>query len=164
MYGRKKINPYLTQDAKDRITTAINANNGKIKALFTVIINDIAAGMRIDMAGELARQGAHLGARVPHAQVTPFVMARTVHGEERLVPFTPSFGAIELTPQMVLDTISEDGTSAEIIAGSALYRAIKKRIGEKAMFKNWKPLLWNTGEDEPPNMEIQFVAFSSGFQ
>ena len=163
-YGKKLINPDLSQDAKERIKAAINANEGKIKASFTVTINDRAAGMRIDMAAPIGRQGAHAGADVPHAQVSPFVMTRMVRGEERLVPFTSSFDAIELSSQMVLDTFSEDGTTADIAAGSDLYGAIKTKIGEQAMNRGWKQLLWSTGEDEPPNMEIQFVAFSSGFQ
>ena len=78
--------------------------------------------MCIDMVAPQLREGKHAKASVPHAQVMPFVMARTVHvhGEERLVAFTPSFDAIELSSQMVLDTFSEDGTTAEILAGSDL--------------------------------------------
>ena len=160
-YGRKLINPRLSHGAKERIKAAINANEGKIKASFIVTINNKDAKMRIDMAAPIGRPGAHAGAEVPHAQVSPFKMTTMARGSQRLAPFTPSFDAIELTSEMVLDTFSEDGSSADIAEGSDLYRAIKTKIGQQAMNEGWKTLLWDTGEDEPPNMLIQFLAFTS---
>ena len=116
--------------------------------------------MRIDMVAPPFRQGADAGAKVPHAQLLDFMRMMEIGGQQVLTGFTSGLKAVELSSEMVLDTFSQDGKTAAVAEGSDLYAAIKTMIGEAAKKGNWKKLLWNTGEDEPPNMAIQFIPFS----
>ena len=149
----------LDENARAVIKTAIESNGGTIKATFRVSIGELSADMRIDMAGEVGRASAHAGARVPHAQVGPFMMTRVVKGEERMVPFTPSFGAIELTSSMVLETISADGQQVQILQGSALYQAIETTISKAAAGQKWAPMPFGEASMKPV---IVFLGFASG--
>ena len=53
-------------------------------------------------------------------------------GQQKLVLFTPPFDAIELNSQMVLETISDDGSTAQIDQDSALYLEIERTINDAA--------------------------------
>ena len=160
-FGRKKVHDGLSDGARARIKTAIEANEGKIKATFRVSIGNSHADMRIDMAGEVGRGSEHGGARVPHAQIGPFMMMRVVKGgQQKLVPFTPSFDAIELTSEMVEETISDNGSSAQIDEDSALYLAIEASIGRAVIgSRGWPKMLFTESNMRPV---IEFIGFASG--
>ena len=160
--GTKKINADLSNEAKERIKTTIEANDGKIKATFKVEIGDKFADMRIDMVGEKGRSSKHSGARVPHAQIERFTMLIPTNDSKgtKHVPFTSTFDAIELTSDMVLATISNNGKEAAIEENTNLYKAIASTIWKAAKNAKWNKKLLGDKLDKTP--EITFTGFASG--
>ena len=82
-------------------------------------------------------------------------------GQQKLVLFTPPFDAIELNSQMVLETISDDGSTAQIDQDSALYLEIERTINDAATVssRSWPRVLFTQANRRPV---IEFRGFASG--